>query len=90
MLIIGNMNIALFRTGDNQIFALEDRCPHLGGPLSQGIVHGRAVTCPLHNWNIDLASGEALGTDQGCSQSFPVRLEDERIYISLAQRQAAG
>lgn len=89
VLSIGNLEIALFRTGENQIFALEDKCPHLGGPLSQGIVHGRRVTCPLHNWDIDLGSGQALGADEGCSNFFPVRLEDERIYISLARRQAA-
>ncbi len=57
--------IAVFRTGDNQIFALEDRCPHRGGPISQGIVHGKKVTCPLHNLVINLADGEA--SEDGCA-----------------------
>ena len=58
-------DIAVFRTVDDEVFALRDRCPHKGGPLSQGIVHGAAVTCPLHNWVIDLLSGEATGADDG-------------------------
>jgi nitrite reductase/ring-hydroxylating ferredoxin subunit len=56
-------DVAIFRTGDGQVFALADRCPHKGGPLSQGIVHGHAVACPLHNWSIELATGEPLGAD---------------------------
>ena len=63
--------IAVFRTGDDEVFALDDRCPHKGGPLSQGIVHGRAVTCPLHNWVISLETGEALGADEGCVRTHP-------------------
>lgn len=76
-------DIAVFRTGDGEVFALRDKCPHKGGPLSQGIVHGAAVTCPLHAWNIDLASGEALGADagKGCAPRVPVRVEDGRIYL---------
>jgi nitrite reductase (NADH) small subunit len=58
-------DIAIFRTGAGEVFALLDRCPHKGGPLSQGIVHGRAVACPLHAWRIDLATGEALDADSG-------------------------
>jgi nitrite reductase (NADH) small subunit len=75
--------IAVFRTIDNQIFAIEDHCPHKGGPLSQGIVHGAAVTCPLHNWAISLETGRALGADEGTVRSIPVRLEGARIFISL-------
>jgi nitrite reductase (NADH) small subunit len=75
--------VAVFRTHDDQVFALIDRCPHKHGPLSQGIVHGRAVTCPLHNWVIDLASGEAQGPDEGCSGTLPVRLDNGRVLIAL-------
>ena len=78
------MNIALFRTSDDQVFALRDACPHKGGPLSQGIVHGTSVTCPLHNWKIDLASGEALGPDEGCSNVFPTRVENEKVFLDLS------
>ena len=58
-------DIAVFRTADDRVFALLDRCPHKGGPLSQGIVHGNSVTCPLHNWVIDLSTGRAEGADEG-------------------------
>jgi nitrite reductase (NADH) small subunit len=60
-----NGDVAIFRTGDGRVFALKDACPHKGGPLSQGIVHGQAVACPLHNWSIELATGEAMGADRG-------------------------
>ena len=77
------MNIAIFRTGDDRVFALRDACPHKQGPLSQGIVHGTTVTCPLHNWKIDLASGEALGPDEGCTNVFETKLEDDIVYIRM-------
>ncbi|MGC0152592.1 nitrite reductase small subunit NirD [Chromobacterium vaccinii] len=76
-------DIALFRTHDDQVFALLDRCPHKGGPLSQGMVHGRAVACPLHGWNIDLASGEALAPDAGCARRFAARLENDEVWLAL-------
>ena len=77
------MSIAVFRTGLDEIFAVKDACPHKQGPLSQGIVHGNSVTCPLHNWKIDLASGEALGPDEGCTNVFATKIEDGQVYISL-------
>jgi nitrite reductase (NADH) small subunit len=76
--------VALFRTLDDAVFALEDRCPHLRGPLSQGIVHGHRVTCPLHNWVIDLRTGGALDPDSGCTPALPVRVSDGRVSIALA------
>jgi len=75
-------DIAIFRTMDDQIFALDDKCPHKGGPLSQGIVQGDSVTCPLHNWVISLKTGEAQGADQGCTRAITVRLQDDRILLS--------
>jgi nitrite reductase (NADH) small subunit len=83
--------LAVFRTADDQIFATEDRCPHRGGPLSHGIVHGSSVTCPLHNWVISLESGKALGADQGAVRTVPVRVDGEELFIavdSLAGRAA--
>ncbi|SMH38362.1 nitrite reductase small subunit NirD [Azospirillum agricola] len=76
-------NIALFRTASDEVFALEDRCPHRNGPLSQGIVHGRRVTCPLHNWVIELATGEAVAPDEGNAGHIPVRLVGRTITIAL-------
>lgn len=75
--------IAVFRTMDDQFFAMEDRCPHKGGPLSQGIVHGNAVTCPLHNWVISLETGAALGADEGSVQTIPLQREGEKLFLAL-------
>lgn len=84
------VDIAVFRTAHDEVFALKDECPHRKGPLSQGIVHDATVTCPLHNWKIDLASGQAKAPDEGCSRSYPVKLENGRIYLGLiAQEEAA-
>ena len=74
--------IAVFRTAENLFFAIEDRCPHKGGPLSQGIVHGNAVTCPLHNWVISLETGKALGADEGSVRTIPLKVEDETLLIA--------
>ncbi|MCK4706714.1 MAG: nitrite reductase small subunit NirD [Gammaproteobacteria bacterium] len=79
----GDIQIAIFRTSDDQVFAIRNACPHKGGPLSEGIVHGTSVTCPLHNWKIDLASGKALGPDEGCANVFPAKVEDGKVYLSL-------
>jgi nitrite reductase (NADH) small subunit len=79
-------DIAVFRTADDEIFAIVDQCPHSGGPLSQGIVHGKAVACPLHNWNIDLESGEVLGPDHGCARVIPVQVQDGLIRISIDKK----
>ena len=67
---------------DDQVFAIDDHCPHKGGPLSQGIVHGAAVTCPLHNWVISLETGKALGADEGAVQTIPVKVDGGRICAS--------
>ena len=75
-------DIAVFRTADDEIFALRDKCPHKGGPLSQGIVHGKRVACPLHDWKIHLDSGDAVAPDEGCAASYPIRMEGETIYLS--------
>ena len=76
-------DIAVFRTDDDEVFAVHDKCPHKGGPLSQGIVHGKTVTCPLHGWKIDLASGEAVAPDVGCTRQFRVKVEDSLVWLAL-------
>lgn len=81
-------DIALFRTSDDEVFALRDRCPHRGGPLSQGIVHGRQVTCPLHDWRIRLADGRAVAPDEGCAPCYATRVVDGRIYLDPRPRSA--
>ena len=79
--------IAIFRTADDEIFAIDDQCPHAGGPLSQGIVHGDCVTCPLHNWVISLRDGTAQGADTGSTQSYHVRMEGQSIMLGLDDTQ---
>ena len=80
-------DIALFRSADDSVFALRDKCPHKGGPLSQGLVHGSGeaarVTCPLHGWNLALATGEACAPDVGCARKFPARIADGGVWIEL-------
>ena len=80
---VAGLDIAVFRTGEGRVFALRDRCPHRGGPLSQGIVHGERVTCPLHEWVIDLRSGNAVGADTGCTPAFAVRVTEGRVEIDV-------
>ncbi len=77
-------NIALFRTAENEVFALRDKCPHKGGPLSQGIVFGKKVACPLHNWSLSLEDGNAVAPDVGCAKSYPVKIKDGAVYLALA------
>lgn len=83
-------DIAVFRTEDDEIFALYDSCPHNGGALSQGIVHGKAVACPLHNWNIDLNSGEVLGPDNGCGRTIAVSVNGDAIRLQIPEAKATG
>jgi nitrite reductase (NADH) small subunit len=75
--------VAVFRTADDQVFALLDRCPHKGGPLSQGIVFGQSVACPLHNWTIGLDDGCARAPDEGCTQRFSVRVEGRQVCLDM-------
>lgn len=76
-------DIAVFRTADDAVFALADKCPHKGGPLSQGIVHGKQVTCPLHGWNISLADGIAVAPDEGCSARYAAKCEAGSVFVRL-------
>lgn len=80
-----DLTVAIFRSSTDQIFAIKDECPHKKGPLSQGIMHGTAVTCPLHGWKIDLASGQAMGADTGCANVFQTKVENNLIYLRLTE-----
>ncbi|MGO4914495.1 nitrite reductase small subunit NirD [Pseudogemmobacter sp. W21_MBD1_M6] len=84
--------VAVFRTAEDEVFAIDDSCPHKGGPLSEGIVHGKAVTCPLHNWVFSLETGMAQGADEGGVASYAARVEAGRILLDasrMAKRNAA-
>ncbi len=76
-------DIAVFRTAEDKVFALHDKCPHKGGPLSQGIVHGEKVTCPLHGWNIGLSDGHATSPDVGSTPCIEVKLEAGEVFLKL-------
>ncbi|ATE58948.1 nitrite reductase small subunit NirD [Thauera sinica] len=76
-------DIAIFRNADDEVFALHDKCPHKGGPLSQGIVHDRKVTCPLHGWNIGLQDGRAVAPDAGHCGRFEVKVEEGRVFLAV-------
>jgi nitrite reductase (NADH) small subunit len=78
-------DVAVFRAADDHVFALLDRCPHKGGPLSQGIVFGHNVACPLHNWTIELDSGCAKAPDEGCTTPFKVKLEGGQVFLDLEE-----
>ena len=73
--------VAVFRNAEDKVFALLDRCPHKGGPLSQGIVFGESVACPLHDWTIGLPDGCAAAPDEGCTQKFAVKVEGEQVFL---------
>ena len=77
--------VAIFRNAEDKVFALLDRCPHKGGPLSQGIVFGDSVACPLHNWTIGLADGCAKAPDAGCTQRFAVKLDGDRVFLDAEE-----
>ncbi len=79
----GGTDIAIFKTATGAIFALEDKCPHKGGPLSQGIVHGKSVSCPLHNWNISLENGEVLEPDSGCTHVIPTQIMGDKVFLAF-------
>jgi nitrite reductase (NADH) small subunit len=79
------MDVAVFRNAQDKVFALLDRCPHKGGPLSQGIVHGESVACPLHNWNIGLADGCAKAPDEGCTPRFAVQVQDGEVFLDATE-----
>jgi nitrite reductase (NADH) small subunit len=75
------IDVAIFRNDQNEVFALLDRCPHKGGPLSQGIVFGKHVACPLHNWAIALSDGQARAPDEGCTPSFKLKIDGGNVYL---------
>ena len=79
------LDVAVFRNDAGDVFALLDRCPHKGGPLSQGIVFGTQVACPMHNWTIGLCDGQASAPDEGCTPKFAVKVEDGAVYLDAGE-----
>ncbi len=81
------LDVAVFRNSQDEVFALLDRCPHKGGPLSQGIVFGTHVACPLHNWTIGLCDGQASAPDEGCTPKFSVKLDGGAVFLKASELQ---
>ncbi|MEP6965242.1 MAG: nitrite reductase small subunit NirD [Polaromonas sp.] len=79
------MDVAVFRNASNEVFALLDRCPHKGGPLSQGMVMGNRVACPLHNWTIGLCDGQAAAPDEGCTPSFACKVDAGQVFLDSGE-----
>jgi nitrite reductase (NADH) small subunit len=90
IVILGEETIAIFRGRDDVVYAIKDACPHKGGPLSQGIMHGHSVTCPLHNWKIDLTNGQALGPDEGCANVYQTKIDNGFVYLMSNGAEAAA
>ena len=90
VLRINGERIAVFRTAGDEVYALTDRCPHRGGPLSQGIVFGTHVACPLHDWVIELKTGAAVAPDVGCAATHRVRIEDGIVWLVVTSPADAG
>ena len=84
------IDVAVFRNDEDVVFALLDRCPHKGGPLSQGIVFGESVACPLHNWTIDLNGGCARAPDEGCTPKFAVKVDGGAVHLNIAELETLG
>ncbi len=79
------VDVAVFRNDADEVFALLDRCPHKGGPLSQGIVFGTSVACPLHNWTIGLDDGCAKAPDEGCTPRFAVLVDEGVVHLDAGE-----
>ena len=79
------LEVAVFRNDANEVFALLDHCPHKGGQLSQGIVFGTSVACPMHNWTIGLCTGQAAAPDEGCTPKFTVKVEGEQVFLLASE-----
>jgi nitrite reductase (NADH) small subunit len=79
------MDVAVFRNDKDEVFAMLDRCPHKGGPLSQGIVFGTSVACPLHNWTIGLCDGQASAPDEGCTPRFAIQVVEGEVFLDAEE-----
>jgi len=82
--IVGETMIAVFRLTDNRVKAVENRCPHKQGPMAEGIISGDDILCPLHNWRISLDSGKVAAPDEGCVKTYPVKVEEGQVFLSLS------
>jgi len=80
---IGELEIALFRLKNGKFHAIENRCPHRGGVLVEGMVSGQHVFCPMHDWKIDVTTGKVQEPDHGCVKTFEIEVEGDDVYLLL-------
>ncbi len=81
--VVGDDEIVIFKTRDESIFAVNNVCPHKQGKLSEGLVHDHMVTCPMHNWDIDLETGVVKDEDNSCTKKYETKVEEGVIYLAL-------
>ena len=81
---VGEHEIALFNLG-NRFLAVDNRCPHRGGPLADGIVAGGAIVCPLHAWKVCLESGtvQRPADAAACIRTYPAKVESDIVWIAI-------
>ena len=79
----GELEIAVYKLSNGRIRAIENRCPHKGGVLTEGIVSGDFVFCPMHDWKICLHDGKVQEPDSGCVKSFETIIEGDEIYLLI-------
>lgn len=82
------LEIGVFRLDDDSIFAINNRCPHKGGPLSEGLVYGDKIACPMHSWKISLVNGKAEEPDEGKVACYQTKVEAGMVYLKLKEKQA--
>lgn len=82
---IGSKEIAVFKMENGKITAIENRCPHKGGVLAEGILSGEFVFCPMHDWKISVIDGKVQAPDVGCVQTYPVEVKDEQVYVLIRE-----
>lgn len=81
--VVGDHSLAVFRQRDGCLFATDSVCPHRNGPLADGLVGGGKVICPLHAWKFDLTTGQCISGEEGCVRTYPVRVVDGRIRVTV-------
>jgi nitrite reductase/ring-hydroxylating ferredoxin subunit len=86
---LGGVDVVLFNV-DGELFAYEDRCPHLANPLSHGVLNNSTLRCAAHEWEFDARTGQGVNPQAARLKPFPVRLDNDRIFIQIAPESAHG
>ncbi|MFW7381538.1 MAG: nitrite reductase small subunit NirD [Oligoflexus sp.] len=86
LLQFGDRQLGIFRTYQDEFYAINAQCPHAGGPLTEGLIHGHYVSCPLHDWTINLKTGICQAPDEGQVSCYPLLIDGEDIWIALQEK----